>query len=283
MWEYTSSSVCKLLQDYCLEWRDISVTDNAMYLGFVVGIRAHLYSWDRPLAKLKSRVNVIRQSKVGLAGALFLYNVMALSVMAHVAQLCEPSDAIIDQVNKICVKIIPAPHNWARADFLSRIQLFLPFRTAIYDFATWCLSVRIRVIYKTLRTWPSLAVRLASLPEIAEAASPHAVLRRTHEYCLRTSFIDKSGQFSNEHVNKSFSNLDCKVPSLQTSIYRVLFNQSVPYHVFEAFATRMNRWSFPPIFHKQRPVLPDVILDIQRSASMLCHEGIPSRVLSAIF
>ena len=72
----------------------LSIIAHAIYLGLPVGIHADLHAWDKPLAKLKARVNATCAAGTGLAGAIFLYNACATIVYAPTAQLHEPSTAL---------------------------------------------------------------------------------------------------------------------------------------------------------------------------------------------
>jgi len=129
----------------------MSIAFWAIYLGFPVGVLAHAHVWDRPLAKLVARVHAIRAAGTGLAGSIFLFNTCAITVCSHIAQLYDPSPQACESIDNVIKVLIPAPGNWITPSLLCNLKLFLPFKSQVFDFHTWCTAVKMRVMFSTFK------------------------------------------------------------------------------------------------------------------------------------
>lgn len=269
MWNFSRDDCKRLLVESCPAFCDMNVLRHAMYLGFAVGIDARLIAWEKPLAKFTSRVCLLRNIKASLAGLIFLYNTVALSVLSHTAQLCEPTEAVIKTVSSNTLRIIRAPAYWVPYSLLTRISLFLPFRAQVYDFSTWCLAVRLRVIFKSYRRWsiPVEECLHSHISSVAIQAMPHSVFRKTYNYCLSSNIIDASGNFSSSDVNTSLSTLDSHF-SVQAIFYKYLLHRDFPYSMYRQFVDKMRRWRISTSLPKQSSYLPPLMLLVNRTASI---------------
>ena len=283
LWEFSPSQAARTLKDVCPAWQHLSIDYKAMYLGFLIGLHAHLHAWDKPLAKYIDRINLIRISKAGFSGAIFLHNVCAITVFSHVAQLYEPPIAVITAVNNQLKRLIPAPGNWITPVLMCRIKLLLPFLSQPYDFATWTLAVRIRVLFCTLRTWtfkfpePILSV----IPVATGLFFPHATLRRTFDKLVLDNFVLPCGNFSDRGFNSRVSSLDAH-SSVQSLAYEVLFSRSYPREFYQAVYEKLIKWRLSTPIFKQRPLVEPLVDDALRAGNVFSALRLPARVLNAI-
>jgi hypothetical protein len=141
------------LREFAPFWSEISIVRSAEFLGFFVGPDSHKNVWSKPLAKFANRVACIRRSGVGLASSVVLFNVCALPVLSHVAQLFTPSLETILLVETLSPRIIAAPKSWVEHFVLTHLRLLLPFKQDLLDFKTFCLAVRCRVMFRQFPSW----------------------------------------------------------------------------------------------------------------------------------
>ena len=107
-WGFTLMQTQKLLNEFCPKWKSVPVKQYAEYLGFIVGLYAYLYAWTKPLPKFKSRVYIVRASGLGLNSSILAMSSYALSVLFHTAQLYTPTQDVVDEVERLRPKLIPA-------------------------------------------------------------------------------------------------------------------------------------------------------------------------------
>ena len=84
LWNHVSiSELEQFIEASVPLWRNLCIVRFAESLGFFVGLDAHLHQFRPQVAKLRSRVALIKRSGVGLSGSFLLYNVLGISIFSH--------------------------------------------------------------------------------------------------------------------------------------------------------------------------------------------------------
>ena len=281
MWDLNKSPCLAILKDVCPQWADVKISTNEEYLGFIVGIDAPVHCWDKPLRNFELRIDLIRKVKVGLAAVIFLYNVVALPTLSHVAQPFDLNSQVVSQVRRLLLRIIPAPGNWCPPRLLERIALVLPFHGEPLSVENWSLAARSRVIFATLKKWSNTLVNSpGNMPMALSRTLPHAVLRRNFNHVININVLMPDGNFKNELFNEATSRLDSS-QSIQSRIYKLLINSEVDLSVFREFENKMKRWNFPEL-PQSSVFLGQYSFAAQRTALALFRAKCPQRSLNAV-
>ena len=260
LWNFTIDNCKRILRDTCPSWHLMSIAFWAIYLGFPIGLHAHIHVWDKPVAKLVARVNAIRASGSGLAGSVFLYNTCAITVCSHMAQLFDSNPQVCEEINKAIKVLIPAPRNWITSSLLANLKLFLPFKSQVFDFGVWCMAVKMRVMFNTFKKWPAaIPDGFSSIPDLTRNAFPHYVLRRSFDRLIDNGILSSRGKFLNAEFEKAISALDSKM-SIQSRAYNLLFSKQNNVQVVHEFINRLKKWRLPTIL-RRHPQHDDPLMD----------------------
>ena len=72
------------------KFREFSITENGLYLGFIVGPVSKNVQWTRAIDKWLSRAKCIASSRMSPSLAAVSYNIRGLPVLGYIAQLVPP-------------------------------------------------------------------------------------------------------------------------------------------------------------------------------------------------
>jgi len=145
--------VRNILSEYAPGWTNFRIVQHAVYLGFEIGPRGHLFGWATAATKFEARVHYISSLGLGLQASIIAYNSLAISVLAHIAQLRTPADWLIELESKLLPRVIPARSGWISAHAMGCIQAFLLFKRAPLRLVPYCQSIRARVHARNLPDW----------------------------------------------------------------------------------------------------------------------------------
>eukprot|EP00959_Pyramimonas_sp_CCMP1952_P400902 8400559-Pyramimonas_sp.AAC.1 len=73
---------------------NLQFVDMGAYLGIRIGLNDFADSWRLPVEKYRLRLSFCKNLNAGLTQAMISYNVLAMSVLAHVAQVSSPTELV---------------------------------------------------------------------------------------------------------------------------------------------------------------------------------------------
>eukprot|EP00959_Pyramimonas_sp_CCMP1952_P135287 2830808-Pyramimonas_sp.AAC.1 len=91
------------------------------YLGVYLGEDGRNASWGPPAMKCISRAHEIKQVGAGLCKSLLMVNLLAFSVLMHVAQFYPPTKQALQAVRKAQQCATNAPNNSLPQDLLQQL------------------------------------------------------------------------------------------------------------------------------------------------------------------
>ena len=109
-------------------------------------------------------------------------------------------------------------------------------------------------------------------------------LRRTFQWLIDCNFLLPNGKFVDDKFDEVVSSLDSSL-SARSRAYLVLHckNQASIDQAINEFKTRMLKWRLTTKFFKQDPLQDPLLLDAQRTASMLHYANFPQRIFNGFF
>ena len=84
------SDIIALLNESVPEWLAMSISGYAKFLGFYVGPNAAGVGWEPIIAKIKLRIRIIRNLRLGIPRSVILFNAVAFSCIAYRVSLVSP-------------------------------------------------------------------------------------------------------------------------------------------------------------------------------------------------
>jgi hypothetical protein len=125
LWKIGSENNIRLLiQENCSPWKNITISDRGKYLGFIVGPRAELDGWSKPLQKFKARVEHWAALKLGIGMNIIVFNTYIVTVLEYVAQLLEVTEEVKFAMSWALRKLAPGPGNWISQRDLENLKSF---------------------------------------------------------------------------------------------------------------------------------------------------------------
>jgi len=104
-------------------WARCRFARSAEHLGVAIGPEAHLVHWVYSCAKFHDRAVTLAHVLTGLAGTLFLYNLMAFSTITHRLQFADPDDTLKRLEPRVIAKILHTPFAAISATMLSNLKV----------------------------------------------------------------------------------------------------------------------------------------------------------------
>ena len=146
LWKMCSErNVRLLIKESCPRWANITISDRGKYLGFIVGPRAELTGWSKPLQKFKARVDHWAALKLGIGLNIIVFNTYIITVLEYVAQLLEVTEEVQLAMSWALRKLGPGPGTRISQRDLENLKSF-GFKNEFKTIALTARAAKLRVV-----------------------------------------------------------------------------------------------------------------------------------------
>ena len=186
------------------DWKDFSIQDKGVYLGFYTGPGKANSSWDKPLAKFRSRVKQWAKMGGGHQFATIAYNTFAMSTLLFIGQLENPPVEAAQAERQLVTTMYPGPGCWMMPEDVW-------YAKESYGFCKSAQSLKVTVRAAQLRT-ATLGCHFGTkhvTPHVLRNPAADNIFSRWQELdlCLNrsryVSRIDKWGDWYNNNLCKN--------------------------------------------------------------------------------
>jgi len=182
--------------------------EHCKYLGFHVGPGKGHASWHAPMKKYHERIGMWQDMPLGLHWDARVYNIFVLPVLGYVAQLEEPPQWVLTEVEDSLSRAAKGPSQWAIANDLWSLEESFGQACSFKKLDTYALAAQARV----------LAFDRACQPPNAFMAVHRDILRCIREGDNMQNMLRWHNWYENAFIIRLFKTKEiirCKVGSLE--------------------------------------------------------------------